>query len=354
MSVIRGESWKLAYAVEGAYKTAEGTAALVNTFGIFQTASMPDPTIDIQPFWGHSTTSKRNWFTAYKGKVSLEGSISDILVLTGQPLFLPLGTCVTTGSYTHTMSEANDLKSITLQVTYADTATPATTPLMRRYYGGKIGSATWGASEGGFLTMSLDRIAFTGMYHNLGTASDDWGDWYSAAVADITPSYPCDEPFLFSYGALTLGGTPFARVRSFRLSIDNSLDAKYYITGSGVAVNNRLPYEHREGRRNYRLNVTIDIEDAALYKELLRMGSYSDVYKGFQTIMTFTRGTGDTITFTTPPSAPACGGDNMGCLIRSAPHNIVGDPLVSVNLDILPRSLSIVVVDDNPVYEGET
>ena len=352
--VIRGDSWKLAYAVEDSYKTAELTAALVNTFGIFQTATMPDPAIDIQPFWGHSTTSVRNWFTAYKGRISLEGSISEILVLTGQPLFLPIGICTTTGTpsvYTHTMTESNDLKGITLQVTYADTASPSTTPLMRRFYGGKIGGATYSANEGGFLTMSLDRLSFTGMYHNI-TGSTDYNAWYSAAVADITPVYPCDEPFLFSYGALQLAGTPFARVRSFRLAIDNSLEAKYYLTGAGVAATNRLPYEHREGRRRYSMSCTVDIEDASLYKELLRMGTYTSSYTGFQAIMTFTRGTNDTITFTTPPSAPACGGDSMGCLISRAPHNIVGDPLVSVGLEILPRSLKIVVVDDNATYEG--
>jgi len=347
MSTIRGESWKMAYAVEGIYKTAELTAALVNPFGIFQTATLPDPAIDIQPFWGHSTTSVRNWFTAYRGRVTLEGSIPDIMITNGQLLHLPIGTCTTThpdAYYTHTIAETNVLKGITIQATYADTADA--TPLMRRWYGGKVGGATWSANEGGFLTMSLDRISFVGLYTNLTGET-----YYSADVADITPVYVTTEPYLFSYGTLQLVGTPFARVRSFRLSVDNGLEAKYYVyDDANIPV--RHPYEHIEGRRRYSMSCVVDIEDASLYKELIRYGTYTD-FKGFQAIMTFTRGTGDTITFTTPPSAAAAGGDSMGCLISRAPHNIVGDPLVSVGLEILPRSLKIVSVDAVSVYEGQ-
>ncbi len=346
--VIRGEKWKLAYAVEGTYKTAETTAALVNTFGIFQTATMPDPVLDIQPFWGHSTTSKRNWYIAHRGRVSLDGSIPDIILLNGSALHLPIGTCTTTGAsspYTHTIAEADTLKSITLQTTYTDT--DETDVLMRRYYGGKVGAATFSANEGGFLTMSLDRISFVSLYHNLADET-----YYSANVADITPAYPTTEPYLFSYGTLSLAGTEFARVKQFRLTVDNSLTPKYYVYDDAT-IPVRHPYEHREGQRRYSLSVVIDVEDASLYKELIRYGSYSSVYKGFQAIMTFTRGSNDTITFTMPPSTPAAGGDAMGCLISRAPHNIVSESLVGVGLDILPRSLSIVAVDSVSSYEGE-
>ena len=354
--VIRGENWKLTYCVESAYGTDPGTALLVNSFGVVQTASISDPQIDYLPFWGMSTGQMRNWWVTYKGKITLSMSIPDIILLNGAPLFLPLGACATTGTnpYTHTMTETYDLPTITTHVTYTDTN--SSNVIMRRFCGGKVGRATYTATEGGFLTMSLDDIQFKNLYNKIldpdaGTV-DTTAPWYSVNVADVTPSYPCTQPYLFSYGALTLNGTEFARIREFRLSVDNALDAKYYVTDNAIS---QLPYEHREGRRQYQMSVTTDIEDARLYRELIRQGTYSNVYTGFTAKMVFTRGSNDTITFTLPPSySVACGGGNMGCLIKSAPHNIVSDPLVGVSLDIMTRSLGIISVDAVSTYSGST
>ncbi len=339
---IRGETWKLTYDQETDYGTDEGTANLVNSFGVIQTATLPDPVTEFQSFYGHSTTTLRNWFITYKGRQSLTGSIPDVILLNGYPLHLPIGTCTTSGAYTHTIAEARTLKSITLHVTNTDAE--GNIELMRRYIGGKMGRATISASEGMFLTMSME-FAFINFSHNQTSEPK-----YSSGVADVTPSYPTTQPYLFSYGALELAGTPFARVKSFRLSIDNALEPKYYITDDAQA---QLPYEHREGRRRYDLSCVLDIEDASLYKELIRQGTYSSVYKGFQTIITFTRGAGDTITITTPTTTPAAGGDAMGCLIKQAPHNIVADPLLSVPMDIICRNLGIVVVDAVSTYPGQ-
>jgi hypothetical protein len=343
--VIRGENFKVTYAVESAYGTDPGTASLVNSFGVVQTANITDPQIDYMPFWGMSTGQYRNWWITYKGKISLGMSIPDIVLLNGAPLFLPLGSCTTTGTnpYTHTMAETYDLPTITTHVTYTDTNDADV--LMRRFCGGKVGRATYSATEGGFLTMALEDIQFKNLYHNKSGHT-----WYSANVADVTPSYPCTEPYLFSYGSLTLDGSEFARVKEWRLSVDNALEPKYYVTNDAIS---QLPYEHREGRRQYQMSVTCDIEDAALYQELIDQGTYSSVYKGFVATMVFTRGSNDTITFTTPSSGSvACGGGNMGCLIKTAPHSIVSDPIVPVSLDIICRSLSIVSVDAVSTYSG--
>lgn len=357
MTVIRGENWKLTYCVESEYGTDPGTDLLVNSFGVVQTANISDPQIDYQSFWGMSTGQYRNWWITYKGKISLSASIPEFLLLNGAPMFLPLGACDTTGTtpiFTHTMTETYDLPSITIHVQYTDT--DGTNILMRRFCGGKVGRATYSATEGGFLSMSLDDIQFKNLYHNQSSSGAFAGTWYSVNVADVTPSYPTTQPYLFSYGALTLGGNPYARVREFRLSVDNALEPKYYVAYNPVTpiTPTQLPYEHREGRRQYQLSVTCDIEDAALYKELVSQGIYTDVYKGFNVSLVFTRGTNDTITFTTPASAAAVGGGAMGCLIRSAPHAIVGDPLVSVPMDIICRSLKIVTVDAVSAYSGDT
>ena len=342
--VIRGETFKLGWSPESSYGIDPGTSAYTRVFGVVQSATMPDPVIDFQPFWTLGTASSRNWYIAYKGKMVLSGSIPDIILLDGRILSLGIGNVSnSSGSpYTHTITESTTLPSIALHVTYDDSS--GTVKLMRRFFGGKVSRMTIEASEGDFLKCAMDEIAFVDWSH------DQAGEpKYASGVADVTLSYPTSQPYLFSYGSLSLGGTTFARIRNFRLEISNNLEPKYYITTTAVG-SNQLPYEYREGHREYRLAVTVDIEDASLYKELIRQGTYSTVYKGFQFIATFTRGVNDTITMTMPTTTPAAGGDAMGCLITRAPHNIVTDPVVSVPLDIIGRNLGIVVVDSNTTY----
>ena len=132
------------------------------------------------------------------------------------------------------------------------------------------------------------------------------------------------------------------------MEVNNNLEPKYYVNDD--VGTHRVPYGLVEGKKEYTMSVTVDIEDAAMYLDLLRQGDYSSVYTGFQVIMVFTRGTNDTITITTPPSTPAAGGDAQGCLIKSAPHNIVDAPLVNVPLDISCRSVQVVTVDSVATY----
>jgi len=147
---------------------------------------------------------------------------------------------------------------------------------------------------------------------------------------------------------LSLAGTEFARIRNFRLDISNNLEPKYYITDNAIY---QLPYEYREGRREYTLATTIDIEDASLFKELVRQGTYSSIYKGFQVIIQFTKSAEDYIKLTIPSSTPSAGGDAMGCLIRTAPHNIMStEAIVNVPLTIIGRALGIEVKDSLATY----
>jgi hypothetical protein len=342
-AIYLGSTWKLGYAHEATYGTDPGTAAYSNAFGVVQNATIPDPNVNFNPIWALGTASYRNWYIAYKGQITLGGSIPDVWLLDGKLLKYPFGSVNTGGGdpYTHTISEAFTLPSLAMQITNNDSA--GSTGLMRRFIGGKVNRATISASEADFLKMSIDEILFLNYLHNISGFSDDTAH-YSASVADITLDYPATQPYLFSYGSLSLGGTVFARIRGFSLSISNNLDPKYYITSSAIG-GTQLPYEYREGRREYQLTVTIDVEDNSLYKELVRMGSYTNVYKGFQAIIAFTRGANDSITLTMPGSAPAAGGDAMGCLISQAPHNITTDPVVSVTLSMLVRSVSVVVID---------
>ena len=341
-TIIRGERFKLAFAPETQYGTDPGTATYTNFFGVVQSATLPDPLLDVTPIYALGTASNRNWFVAYRGRISIGGSIPDIWLLDGRMLYLGLGdTVVTTGSspYVHTIYETTSLPTISIHATHLDSE--GSVALMRRWHGGKVNRMTIEASEGDFLKASIDDIQFTGHTNNQQGES-----YFSANVADISPTYPSTEPYLFCGGSLVLNGQEFARMRNFRIQVNNSLEAKYYITSSQNECQ-RLPYEFREGKREYTMSCNIDVADSTLFKELIRMGTYNSVYRGFQVIITFRRGgsASDQIVMTSPPSSPGAGGDAMGCLMRSAPHNIMDAPVVTVPVEILMRSLRIVVTD---------
>ena len=390
-SPIRSEQWKLAYAIEatpGTDPSRTSNTGYTNTFGVVQNVTMPDPQMDIQPFWGLGTASYRNWFVAYHGKQTLNGSIGSFILLDGKCLRLPIGTVSPAAqnidtSYTHIITEAVTLPTISMHTTYVNA--DGTIVLMRRFHGGKVNRMTLSAQEGQFLMCSIDDMQFTGYKHGINPtglyatgydyATDDpvLNTSYNAYLdpiahpsdhADIKPMtdlYKCDQPYLFAYGYLQLWGTTFARIRGFSLSIDNGCQAKYYVQNATSTL--PLPYEIREGKRQYSLQVTVDIEDNSLYRELLRMGqrpylttppgTYDPIYSGFTTTIGFIRGTvpSDYIQIVSPSTSPTCGGDAMGCLIKTAPHNIsTGDLLVGVPLSISCRNLEMVVTDSYSAY----
>ena len=332
---IRGEQWRLLYAPEVVYGTAPAAAAYVGNFGVVQDATLPDIQTDFQPFYGLGTSSVRNWYVAYKGKQSMSGSISNFLMLDGNFLYLPFG------GTSASPAEANTLPSFSLHAAYVDAN--GATSLVRRFHGGKVNRMTISASEGGFLTGSIDEMLFSSYSHNAAAASnvDHYVADLTTGIPEASAVYTCDQPWLFSQGSLSLWGTTFARVRNFRLSVNNACQTKYYITAAGHA---QLPYEIREGKRDYSMSCTIDIEDSAIYAELLNQGCTNGTgnMTGFQTIISFTRADGDHIVMTSPATAPACGGDAQGCFIRQAPHNIAtGENLLGVNSTILMRSVGI-------------
>ena len=339
---IRAEQWKLGWAAESSYGVDPGTSAYTNFFGVVQDATLPDVQTDFQPFYGLGTASKRNWYVMYRGKQTMSGSISNFLMLNGDILYLALG------GTSASPVEATVLPSFSLHAGYIY-ADGTDTALRRRFHGGKVNRLTISANEGGFLSCSIDEMLFSSFTHNASGAS---GVPTYSAIADIPNTSagpnPCDQPWLFSTGVLSFWGQEFARVRNFRLGINNACQQKYYITDEGA---DQLPYEIREGKREYSMSTTIDIEDSNIYAELLKQGrgTYgTGTMVGFVTRLSFTREDGDAITITSPAGAGGnygtCAGDSQGCFIRQAPHSIsTGDNLVGVPITILLRSVGISV-----------
>jgi hypothetical protein len=367
---IRGELWKLGFFHEGGYGSGTSVAvtavtAFTGCFGIVTRADLPDPVIDFVPFWSLTTTgASRGWNVMYRGKARMEGGVGDFLVLDGHAMHLAVGNQARSGTaspYTHTVSEALTLTSICVQAEYIDAAGAAS--IIRRWFGGKVGSCTWSASEGDFLKMSLGNMTFVNMIHNQSAATTNPPFYTAGLVTGIAvgTAFSSPQPYLFSYGSLTFAGTEFARVRSFRLSVNNALEPKYYITTGAQAgtggLAQQMPYEYREGKRRYDMSMVVDIEDGQLYKDLLWQGMSNTAtasgYRGFQTTLVFNRGTNDTITFSLPGTgtAPSTGLDAMGCFVKSAPHGIdSSQSIVSTTLGVEARSLQIVVVDSNNSY----
>lgn len=254
--------------------------------------------------------------------------------------------------FTHTVNETFQLPTITIHAEMY--SADQTLQLIRRFMGGRVGSSSITAREGEYLTQSFGDLSFNNMKWYSPTpgdshfvpTSDPFFTALSGSFGAVTPFYPTTQPYLFSYGALSLNGNIFARVRGFKLDISNNLNPKYYIQAT---VNNpQFPFEYREGQRNYRLSVDIDVVDATLYHEIMVQGTYSSTFKGFQTILQFERegSATDVIVLTLPPSAPAIGGNAQGCFFQSGNYDISSqEPIVHDTPDILARSMKIEVID---------
>lgn len=345
-TVFRGEHWELSYGKETVYGSDPGTANLTVALGIFERGQLADPEIEFTPFYGAGGEQNRRYFRAYHGKWTLEANVSDIQVLSGKNLVLPLGTVVTTGPvgsvYTHTISESTLLQSLTLHASFwrvGDTTVPT---LMRRYLGGKVSRATFSAEEEQRVQISYDSLLFHDISHNIAAETLK----YSAGVARPTVTYPTTDPYFFSGGTVSIAGTTFARVRSFRLDINNNCEAKYYIAGHDPCI--PIPYTVLEGRREYNLTVVVDPEDTFLYTEVIRRGRTAGSPIGIQVILHLARcenAVNDYIELSLPSGTPAFP-SNQGCFIKRGRLDIdSGSPAVQQELEILARSVTCVCKD---------
>ena len=358
MGFYRGERWQLSYGIESTYGEAPtGSTTSTNLFGVFDTATLPDPSFDHQPWW-MMNADNRNYNIAYKGKASsIQGSIPNITLLDGRPLFLPLADDIThSGSdpYTHTINETVNLKSIRLiAANYANDDAV----LNRWFVGGKVNSATYKCEQGGMLMMSLDDMQFKMPYFKDPDTTTGLTAWYDADATPQTLTLPTTEPYYFSQGLIKmkvpiLNNVEYevSSVRNFSISVNNNLIPKYYISTN----TEKVPYQIYEGRRQYSLSLTLDLIDQGAgsaflketpFLELLNQGM-NTTFMGSAIDITFTRGSNDTIQFITPADyTPAAGAEQQGSLVVSAPFSINQEGVVGVTMSMTMRNLKVVVVD---------
>ena len=298
---------------------------------------------------------------------------------------LAAGEAGTGTKFTHSITESTELDTVCWEATFADSSGTAANTLKRRYYGGMVGTATLAAEEGGVLTMSWDSVPFMGMQHNI--AEGDLGSGaagvslpgYMLMNTDlnrvgrptgttVAESYPNTEPYYFSQGTITMFGVVIARIRDFSLSINNNLESRYYIEQRGDN-RRRGPSEIHEGRREYSMTCTIvpDAIDAThtasshtrtVFTEYIGQADASAFgtnaqMTGFAMDLSFIRGPladathgNDTITITVPAST-----DNKpGAILTAAPLQIDGNNPLQTSAEILIRTLSITIEDNEPFY----
>ncbi|AGM11733.1 tail tube [Halovirus HCTV-5] len=143
-------------------------------------------------------------------------------------------------------------------------------------------------------------------------------------------SVPDQEKWIFSDAKsnLNLFGTSFARVTDFSVSMDNGLEAKYYIESANAPD----PFELLYNIIEYQLDCTIAVDDNTLYNQLV-----NNTDTTFTAEITFERPNGDALRIKATE-----------CQIESAPHEIPeDDQTIEVDVSIVPEGLEVRVEDSN-------
>ena len=265
------------------------------------------------------------------------------------------------------------------------------------YTGCKVSRVVFNFEEGNPVNFGSDFIA-RDMSHNIGehdatgTAVETMK--YKAegtgATNTVPPNYMKDirvteQPYFFSTVSLTFHGEAIARFRRFTLTVDNGLDPRYYITQNDAASprdNRQILTEILEGRRNISFGGSLDLDDdgtsaypvsssptdASFLRYLLNQGftgadvrdqnlmkgigitiELRQIYDASITATAF-----DKIKFHIGPTDNATNQqnnlgdvDDVGMIIRSAPHNIPAPPSIHVPVDVdgMASSMFIEIMD---------
>ncbi len=347
--IIRTERSSVLWAPETTFGTFT-TPGL--RFGIHETVTVPDIEPEMNGFFGIGSLS-RNRDTMLAGKLSLKGSLPDIMLQANFNTALLMGSIigktVASGPSQYVISDGIGVTdqrngSITMQVAYRDTSQSAV--LVRNHMGGKINRATISADEGKELTLSIEDIMFLYQTHNrIGVFGYD-----PSVIANTDPGISSASRFLFAGGSIIGFGQVLARVRKFTLTIDNQMEYKYYIKTSTYDPQViQYPNDIVEGKRVYKLELEVDLGDPVtdlVFFDYLRL-------LGKPNMSSRMLGVGITLGFAAPPSeignglggasfsiqcSPTATTSHPGSVITGAKHNIPSPPAglipVTISMDV--------------------
>jgi len=249
------------------------------------------------------------------------------------------------------------------------------------YSGCKVSRTTFNFEEGAPVNFGADFIA-RDMSHNIGehdssgtgTATMKYKAAGTTGAHTLEPEFMprikvLEQPYFFSTVQLTFQGEPIARFRRFTISIDNGLDPRYYITqndSTSPRDNRQVIHEILEGRRTISFGGSLDLDDdgsnaypastsptdAQFLRYLLNQGMTStdirdqDTLRGIgitvelRQVNDFSANTAspvhNKIKFILPSNGTGNYGseDEVGMVLRTAPHNVPAPPSVHVPVDI--------------------
>lgn len=253
------------------------------------------------------TDASRDRGNTYVQQTGVEGSpefyVRDASI--GFWLHKVLGADAVTGTtnYVHTITPSNTLPYITAWRDIGDT-------LYEQFLDCKVGSMSISAEAGSPLTATVGLMGRSAT--RLTTAPDN-----------ATP-VPVDSSAVYNYndvtGAVTLGGSITALVRSFELSIDNNLSVQQ--------TDSSIPYDVVEGTREISLGFDLIFETLAEYNKFHYGGAAgtTQVPSVFTTdaAFVFSKGANNSVGFNLPviayeefPVEPDAGGDPIVVSVRA-------------------------------------
>jgi hypothetical protein len=304
-------------------QTVKGTpAAATAAGGAFKlplTGGNIGPTRNVENL--SETDASRDRGVSYVTQTGVEGAPEFYVrdATTGFWLHKVLGADAVTGTtnYVHVLTPSNTLPYVTCWRNIGDT-------LYEQFVDCKVGSATISAEAGSPLTMSVGIMGRTPS--RLTTAPDN----ATPVAVDSGPVYNFNDVV----GAVTLGGSITALVRSFELTIENNLTLQQ--TDSSV------PYDVVEGQREISLGFDLIFETLSEYNKFHYGGAAGTTVS--PTIFTtdaqfvFTKGINNSVAFNLPsiayeefPVEPDAGGDPIVVSVRAVGQR-GGSPIVTATV----------------------
>ena len=375
--------------------------------GAYESVTAPDPISEWNPRYFLNQNNDRNWTYMYRGRETLQGSVPNVILLDGSPLSLILGaarhkTVAISGTIPahnqHLIYESATPTLMDWFIQLRDSDNTIANDFNRLYLGGILNRGTISANEGEVLRMSWDDVLFSDMRHNqtmsIGGASDSTtavsggvarSSSFTRAMIPKAPNaassvvgeeitYPIGDPYYFSQGVVKFFGIEFARVRSFRIEVNNNAEPRYYINNN---TEGRGPNEFQFQNRQISMSVTMAMADTLsstattrnLWKEFILQGNYAaktaaPLLQGFDIELTFEKGDRDSISIVSPYAgsstigdatdvddkddliaAPTTGFGGQGCFFRRTSHNIGTESPIQVEGDIIMRNIACLVTD---------
>ena len=268
------------------------------------------------------------------------------------------------------------------------------------YSGCKVSRVVFNFEEGNPVNFGSDFIA-RDMSQNIGEhdavanrATTTMKFVAEGATGTVPPNYMKDirvteQPYFYSTVSLTMHGEAIARFRRFTLTVDNGLDPRYYITQNDAASprdNRQILTEILEGRRNVSFGGSLDLDDdgstayptsssptdASFLRYLLNQGFTGADARDQENL----KGLGITIELRKINDASAAASahdkikfhigpnpmgstvntgdvDDVGMVIRSAPHNVPAPPSIHIPVDIDGMASSMFIEIMDGVAAGE-